>query len=107
MHPPASRGKPGSASEVGHWGELMRHPLAALSCGLAMLCLAAGEGRAVLAQEKPPLAFEAPATAVSPSSAPTLPVTLEQQLGFRLRRDRHQIEILRIRSVERPRADEN
>jgi uncharacterized protein (TIGR03435 family) len=47
------------------------------------------------------------AAAAAPGSAPTLAVALEEQLGFRLRRERHQIDFLTVRSVERPRASEN
>ena len=58
-------------------------------------------------EQAPPAALDGRATAATPGSAPTLPVALEQQLGFRLRRERHRIESLNVRSVERPRADEN
>lgn len=58
-------------------------------------------------EEAPPAAFDDRVVAAAPGSAPTLAVALEEQLGFRLRRERHEIEILRIRSVERPRASEN
>lgn len=55
--------------------------------------------------EQAPAAFDA--VAAPPGSAPTLAVALEEQLGFRLRRERHQIELLTVRSVERPRASQN
>ena len=57
------------------------------------------------APEQAPAALDA--VAATPDSAPTLAVALEEQLGFRLRRERQQIEILAVRSVERPRASEN
>ena len=57
------------------------------------------------APEQAPAALDA--VAAAPGSAPTLAVALEEQLGFRLRRERHQIETLSVRSVERPRASEN
>jgi hypothetical protein len=43
----------------------------------------------------------------TPESAPTLPVALEQPLGFELRRERNRVNLLIVRSVERPRAEEN
>lgn len=55
--------------------------------------------------EQAPAALDAVAAARGP--APTLAVALEEQLGFRLRGERHQIDVLTVRSVERPRASEN
>jgi uncharacterized protein (TIGR03435 family) len=58
-------------------------------------------------EQAPSAAVDGGAAAVTPDSVPTLPVALEQQLGLRLRRERHEIDLLNVRSVERPRADEN
>jgi len=50
---------------------------------------------------------DARAVAATPDNAPTLPVALEQQLGLKLRRERNRVEILTVRSVARPRSEEN
>jgi uncharacterized protein (TIGR03435 family) len=55
--------------------------------------------------EQAPAALDA--VAAAPGSAPALAVALEEQLGFRLRQERHQIGLLTVRAVERPRASEN
>jgi len=34
-------------------------------------------------------------------------VALEEQLGLKLQRERNRVEVLIVRSVERPRSDEN
>jgi uncharacterized protein (TIGR03435 family) len=58
-------------------------------------------------QQAPPPAFDAQAAAATPGGAPALAEALEQQLGLRLRRERNQVEVMIVRSVERPRSDEN
>jgi uncharacterized protein (TIGR03435 family) len=58
-------------------------------------------------QPAPPAALDPRAVASAPDSAPSLPVALEQQLGLRLRRERNRVEVMVVRSVERPRSEEN
>ena len=58
-------------------------------------------------EEAPPAALGPLAVATEPSSAPVLGVALEQQLGLKLRREQNQVEVMTIRSVERPRSEEN
>ena len=55
----------------------------------------------------PPAALDPRAVASTPDSAPPLPVALEQQLGLKLRRERNRVEVMVVRSVERPRPEEN
>jgi uncharacterized protein (TIGR03435 family) len=55
----------------------------------------------------PSATLDARAVASTPDSAPPLAVALEQQLGLKLRRERNRVEIMIVRSVERPRAEEN
>jgi uncharacterized protein (TIGR03435 family) len=55
----------------------------------------------------PPATLDARAVASSPDSAPPLAVALEQQLGLKLRRERNSVEVMNVRSVERPRAEED
>ena len=96
---------------------------AAITMGRLADTLSASRGRPVLdrtglvglfdvelnyaSEQAPSAAVDGRGAAVTTESAPTLPVALEQQLGLRLRRERHEIELLNVRSVERPRADEN
>ena len=96
---------------------------AAITMGRLADTLSASRGRPVLdrtglmglfdvelnyaSEQAPPAAVDGRSAAVTTDSGPTLPVALEQQLGLRLRRERHEIELLNVRSVERPRADEN
>jgi uncharacterized protein (TIGR03435 family) len=42
-----------------------------------------------------------------PGGAPPLEEALREQLGLRLRRERNRVELMIVRSVERPRPDEN
>jgi len=58
-------------------------------------------------QTAPSAALDPDASASTPSSAPTLAVALEEQLGLRLRRERNRVEVLIVRAVERPRPEEN
>ena len=58
-------------------------------------------------QLAPPAALDARAVASAPDSAPPLAVALEEQLGLKLRRERNRVEIMIVRSVERPRSEEN
>ena len=55
----------------------------------------------------PLAALDARAAAPAPDSAPPLGVALEQQLGLRLRRERNRVEVMVVRSVERPRSEED
>ena len=58
-------------------------------------------------QPVPPAALDPRAVASAPDSAPPLAVALEQQLGLKLRRERNRVEVMIVRSVERPRSEEN
>jgi len=55
----------------------------------------------------PAAATDARVVATTPDEGPTLPVALAEQLGLKLRRERNSIEILTVRSVARPRSEEN
>jgi uncharacterized protein (TIGR03435 family) len=58
-------------------------------------------------QTAPAAALDPRVAASTPDSAPSLPVALEQQLGLKLRRERNRVELMNVRSVERPRPEEN
>jgi uncharacterized protein (TIGR03435 family) len=55
----------------------------------------------------PPAALDPSAGAATPGGAPPLAEALREQLGLRLRRERNQVELMIVRSVERPRSEEN
>lgn len=58
-------------------------------------------------QQTPPVALEPSAVAPTPGGAPSLEEALREQLGLRLRRERNPVQVMVIRSVERPRPEEN
>ena len=58
-------------------------------------------------QQAPPAALDPRADAATPGDAPSLEEALREQLGLRLRRERNQVEVMVIRSVEGPRPEEN
>jgi uncharacterized protein (TIGR03435 family) len=58
-------------------------------------------------QQALPAALDAGAAASTPGGAPPLPQALEEQLGLRLRRERNLVEVLIVRSAERPRPEED
>ena len=58
-------------------------------------------------QQELPAAVDPSAIAPAPGGAPSLEEALREQLGLRLRRERNPVEVMVIRSVERPRPEEN
>jgi uncharacterized protein (TIGR03435 family) len=59
------------------------------------------------ASSVPPAGLDPGAAAATPGGAPPLEEALREQLGLRLRRERNRVELMIVRSVERPRPDEN